>query len=210
MRSGLVAEKLGMTRLFDENGTHIPVTVLKLEACQVIGHKTEEKHGYKAVQLGCGEVKPQRLTKTMREFFAKAGVTAKRKIAEFRVSDLALWPVGHEMHADHFEIGQKVDVCSKTIGKGFAGGMKRWNFGGLRASHGVSVSHRSHGSTGNRQDPGRVFKGKKMAGHLGVERVTVQNLSVVKTDKERGLIYVKGAVPGAKGACVLVRDAVKK
>ena len=210
MRSGLIAKKLGMSRLFTEDGVHVPVTVLMVDACQVVGHKTEEKHGYKAVQLGAGAVKTQRLTKPMREFFAKAKVPAKAKLAEFRVDDEKALDVGTELKANHFEVGQKIDVVGTSIGKGFAGAMKRWNFGGLRASHGVSVSHRSHGSTGQCQDPGRVFKGKKMAGHLGNERVTVLNLKVVQADAERGLLYVKGAVPGAKGGYLLVRDAVKQ
>jgi len=210
MRSGLIAQKLGMTRLFTEAGEHVPVTVLKVEECQVVAVKTAERDGYTAVQLGVGRPKVKNLTKAERGHFAKAKVEPKRKLVEFRVSADALLEVGAELSAEHFLAGQFVDVTGTTIGKGFAGVMKRWNFGGLRATHGVSVSHRSHGSTGNRQDPGRVFKGKKMAGHLGDERVTTQNIKVVSTDAERGLIMVKGAVPGPEGSFVLVRDAVKR
>ncbi len=210
MRSGVIVQKLGMTRIFTEAGEHVPVTVLKLDNCQVIGQKTADKNGYTAVQLGVGTAKPKRLTKADRGQFAVAKVEPKRKVVEFRVSPDNLVPVGEEIIADHYFAGQFVDVCGTSIGKGFAGAMKRHNFGGLRASHGVSVSHRSHGSTGQCQDPGKVFKGKKMAGHLGDERVTVQNLQVVKTDTDRGLIMVKGAVPGAKGGWVMLRDAVKK
>lgn len=210
MRSGLIAQKLGMTRLFTEAGEHVPVTVLKVEACQVVGVKTAERDGYTAVQLGVGRPKVKNLSKAERGHFAKAKVEPKSKLVEFRVSADALLEVGAELSAAHFLAGQFVDVTGTTIGKGFAGVMKRWNFRGLRATHGVSVSHRSHGSTGNRQDPGRVFKGKKMAGHLGHERVTTQNIKVVSTDAERGLILVKGAVPGPEGSFVLVRDAVKR
>jgi large subunit ribosomal protein L3 len=210
MRSGLIAQKLGMTRLFTEEGQHVPVTVLKVEDCQVVGVKTAERDGYTAVQLGVGRPKVKNLTKAERGHFAKAKVEPKSKLVEFRVSVDALLEVGAELSVEHFLPGQFVDVTGTTIGKGFAGVMKRWNFGGLRATHGVSVSHRSHGSTGNRQDPGRVFKGKKMAGHLGDERVTTQNIKVVSTDVERGLILVKGAVPGPDGSFVLVRDAVKR
>jgi large subunit ribosomal protein L3 len=210
MRSGLIAEKVGMMRVFTETGEHVPVTVLRVDNCQVVSHKTQEKHGYVSLQIGCGQARPNSVTKPMRGVFAQAKVAPKKKLVEFRVNEDQLFPVGHELKADHFEAGQFVDVVGVSIGKGFAGGMKRWNFGGLRASHGVSVSHRSHGSTGNRQDPGRVFKGKKMAGHLGSERVTVQNLKVVSTDAERGLILVKGAIPGAKGGYIYITDAVKK
>nr|PZN79417.1 MAG: 50S ribosomal protein L3 [Pseudomonadota bacterium] len=210
MRSGLIAQKLGMTRVFTDTGEHIPVTVLKVDNCQVIAHRTVEKHGYTALQLGAGRRKPSRVSKPERQNFAIAKVEPKRKVAEFRVSPENMIEVGAELTADHFIPGQLVDVTGTSIGKGFQGPMKRWNFGGLAASHGVSISHRSHGSTGQRQDPGKVFKGKKMAGHMGNERVTTQNLLVVKTDPERGLLMVKGAVPGHKGGWVLVRDAVKR
>jgi large subunit ribosomal protein L3 len=210
MRSGVIAQKVGMTRIFTEAGEHIPVTVLKLDNCQVVGHRTNDKNGYTALQLGAGKRKPSRLTKAARQNFAVAQVEPKRKLVEFRVSPENLIEVGAEITADHFIAGQFVDVTGSSQGKGFAGAMKRWNFGGLRATHGVSVSHRSHGSTGQRQDPGKVFKGKKMAGHMGSERVTTQNLVVVKTDPERGLLMVRGAVPGSKGGWVLVRDAVLK
>ena len=210
MRSGVIAQKVGMTRVFNETGEHIPVTVLKLGNCQVLGHRTTEKNGYVALQLGSGSRKTVYMPKAERGQFAVAKVEPKRKLAEFRVSEDALIPVGAEITADHFVAGQFVDVCGISIGKGFAGGMKRWNFGGLRASHGVSISHRSIGSTGGRQDPGKTFKNKKMPGHMGVERVTTLNLKVVQTDVERGLILVEGAVPGAKGGWITVRDAVKK
>ena len=210
MRSGLIAQKLGMTRIFKEDGTHVPVTVLGLQNCQVVGQRTAEKDGYVALQLGAGTVKTKNITKADRGQFAVAKVEPKRKLAEFRVSPDNLIEVGAEITADHFVPGQFVDVTGTNQGKGFQGAMKRWNFGGLRATHGVSLSHRSHGSTGQRQDPGKVFKGKKMAGHMGSERVTTQNLVVVKTDVERGLVMVRGAVPGSKGGWVLVRDAVLK
>ena len=210
MRSGLIARKVGMTRVFDEEGAHVPVTVLQVEKCQVVAVRTAEKDGYDAVQLGVGTAKVKNVTKPMRGHFAKAKVEPKRKLAEFRVSADALIDVGAELSAAHFVMGQFVDVTGTSIGKGFAGVMKRHNFGGLRASHGVSISHRSHGSTGHRQDPGRVFKGKKMAGHLGDERITTQNLKVVSTDVERGLILIEGSVPGAPGGYVLVKDAVKR
>jgi large subunit ribosomal protein L3 len=210
MRSGLIAQKVGMTRIFTDDGQHVPVTVLKVDNCQVVAVRTEEKDGYTAVQLGAGAIKVKNVTKPMRGHFAAARVEPKRKVAEFRVDADALIEVGAELSAAHFVPGQFVDVTGTSIGKGFAGGMKRWNFGGLRATHGVSVSHRSHGSTGNRQDPGKVFKNKKMAGHLGDERVTVQNLKVVSVDEARGLIMVKGAVPGSEGGWVRVFDAVKK
>jgi len=224
-RTGVLARKLGMTRVFSEDGRHVPVTVLALDGCQVVGLRTEDERdvttkkggqvkrtdGYTAVVMGLGEKKAKRTAKAQREQFAKAGVAPKAKVSEFRVkSDIALPEVGAEVQADHFVPGQKVDVAGVSIGKGFAGAMKRWNFGGLRASHGVSISHRSHGSTGQCQDPGRVFKGKKMAGHYGVARKTVQNLEIVRTDVERGLLLVKGAIPGAEGSYVEVRDAVKK
>ena len=209
MRSGVIAQKVGMTRIFTEAGEHVPVTVLKLEKLQVLSQRTADKHGYTAIQVGAGTRKPARLTKSERGTFAVASVEPKRKLAEFRVSPENLIEVGAEITADHFVPGQFVDVTGTTQGKGFQGAMKRWNFGGLRATHGVSVVHRSHGSTGQRQDPGRVFKGKKMAGHLGMERVTTQNLEIVRTDAERGLIMIKGAVPGADNSWVEVRDAVK-
>ena len=210
MRSGVLAQKVGMTRLFTEAGEHVPVTVLRLGNCQVVGHRTKEKNGYVALQLGAGVRKVQRATKADRGNFAVAKVEPKRKLAEFRVDDDALIPVGAEITADHFVVGQYVDVTGTSTGKGWAGGMKRWNFGGLRASHGVSISHRSIGSTGGRQDPGKTFKNKKMSGHLGVDRVTTLNLKVMQTDVERGLIVVEGAVPGVKGGWITVRDAVKK
>jgi large subunit ribosomal protein L3 len=210
MRSGVIAQKVGMTRIFTDAGEHVPVTVLRLENLQVLSHRTVEKNGYTALQVGGGTRKPSRLTKADRGTFAKAEVEPKRKIAEFRVSPENLIEVGAEITADHFVPGQFVDVTGTTQGKGFQGAMKRWNFGGLRATHGVSVTHRSHGSTGQRQDPGKVFKGKKMAGHMGDERVTTQNLVVAKIDKARGLVMVRGAVPGSKGGWVIVRDAVKK
>ncbi|AWK86594.1 50S ribosomal protein L3 [Azospirillum thermophilum] len=210
MRSGLIAQKVGMTRVFTDDGQHVPVTVLKVDGCQVVAVRTEENDGYTAVQLGAGTVKVKNVTKPMRGHFAKARVEPKRKMAEFRVSADALIEVGAELSAAHFVPGQFVDVTGTSIGKGYAGPMKRWNFGGLRATHGVSVSHRSHGSTGNRQDPGKVFKNKKMAGHLGDEKVTVLNLQVVSVDEDRGLILLKGAVPGAEGSWLRIRDAVKK
>jgi large subunit ribosomal protein L3 len=210
MRSGVIAQKVGMTRVFTETGEHVPVTVLRLANCQVVAHRTKEKGGYVALQLGSGGRKVKNVSKAERGHFAVAKVEPKRKLAEFRVSEDALIPVGAEITADHFVVGQYVDVTGTSIGKGFAGPMKRWNFAGLRASHGVSISHRSHGSTGGRQDPGKTFKNKKMAGHLGVEQVTTLNLKVVQTDVERGLILVEGAVPGAKGGWITVRDAVKK
>jgi len=210
MRSGVIAQKLGMTRVFTDAGEHVPVTVLKLDNCQVVAHRTGEKNGYVALQLGSGRRKPKNVTKAQRGHFAVAKVEPKREVAEFRVDEQDLIPVGAEITADHFVVGQFVDVTGTTIGKGFAGGMKRWNFGGLRATHGVSVSHRSIGSTGGRQDPGKTFKNKKMPGHMGVERVTTLNLRVVQTDVERGLILVEGAVPGSKGGWITVRDAVKK
>ncbi|GLK76142.1 50S ribosomal protein L3 [Methylopila jiangsuensis] len=209
MRSGVIAQKLGMTRIFTDAGEHVPVTVLKVEQCQVVAHRTLEGNGYVALQLGAGVRKAKNATRAERGHFAKAEVEPKRKVVEFRVSPDAVIPVGAEITADHFVAGQRVDVTGTSTGKGFAGAMKRWNFGGLRATHGVSISHRSHGSTGGRQDPGKVFKNKKMAGHLGAERVTTQNLRVVSTDVERGLILVEGAVPGVKGGWILVRDAVK-
>jgi large subunit ribosomal protein L3 len=210
MRSGVIAQKLGMTRVFTEAGEHVPVTVLRLGKCQVLGHRTKEKNGYVALQLGSGTRKVNNVSKAERGNFAIAKVEPKRKLAEFRVSDDALIPVGAEITADHFVVGQFVDVTGTSVGKGFAGAMKRWNFGGMRATHGVSVTHRALGSTGNRQDPGKVFKNKKMAGQLGNERVTTLNLKVVQTDVERGLILVEGAVPGSKGGWITVRDAVKK
>ena len=210
MRSGVVAQKIGMTRLFTDAGEHVPVTVLRLAQCQVVAHRSKDKNGYVALQLGSGPRRANNMIKADRGYFAKAKLEPKRKLAEFRVSDDALIPVGAEITADHFVEGQFVDVCGISIGKGFAGGMKRWNFGGLRASHGVSVSHRSIGSTGGRQDPGKTFKNKKMPGHMGVDRITTLNLRVVQTDVARGLIMVEGAVPGTKGGWITVRDAVKK
>lgn len=210
MRIGLIAEKLGMTRILGADGEHIPLTLLKVESCQVTGLATDEKNGYNAVQLGVGFRKPKNVTKSLRGHFAKAKVEPKRHICEFRVSPDALLSLGDEISVEHFVSGQYVDVVGTSKGKGFAGAMKRHNFGGLRASHGVSVSHRSHGSTGGRQDPGRVFKGKKMAGHLGCEIVTVQNLQVYFTDPEKGLIAIRGAVPGVKGGFVVINDAIKK
>ena len=209
MRTGLVATKVGMTRVFTADGTHVPVTVLKVDGLQVVRQRTKEKDGYTAVQLGSGTRKAKRTNKPLRGQYAKVKIEPKRKLVEFRVEEKDLIEVGAELVPSHFIAGQKIDVTGTTIGKGFAGPIKRWNFAGLEASHGVSVSHRSHGSTGQRQDPGRVFKGKKMAGHLGVERVTIQNLEVVSVDDAKGFIFVKGAVPGHDGAYVLVRDAVK-
>jgi large subunit ribosomal protein L3 len=208
-RTGVIAKKMGMMRLFAADGAHVPVTVLGLEGCTVVAHRTAERDGYVAVQLGAGTPKVKNLTKAERGHFAKGGVEPKSKLVEFRVGDDMLAPVGAEITADHFVVGQKVDISGTTIGKGFAGAMKRWNFGGLRATHGVSVSHRSHGSTGQRQDPGKVFKNKKMAGHLGDERVSTQGLEVVRVDVERGLIFIKGSVPGSEGGWVEVRDAAK-
>ncbi|WP_375458190.1 50S ribosomal protein L3 [uncultured Enterovirga sp.] len=210
MRSGVIAQKVGMTRIFTDAGEHVPVTVLKVDNCQVVGHRTMEKNGYVALQVGVGTAKVKNVSRAERGRFAVAEVEPKRKLAEFRVSEDGMIPVGAEITADHFLPGQFVDVTGTTLGKGFAGGMKRWNFGGLRATHGVSVSHRSIGGTGGRQDPGKTFKNKKMAGHLGVERVTTQNLRVVQTDVERGLILVEGAVPGHAGGWIFVRDSVKR
>ena len=210
MRSGVIAQKVGMTRVYNDAGEHVPVTVLKLENCQVVAHRTEEKNGYTALQLGAGTVKVKNVSKAERGHFAVAKVEPKRELAEFRVSPENMIEVGAELTADHFVAGQFVDVTGTSIGKGFAGAMKRWNFHGGRATHGNSVSHRVLGSTGQRQDPGKVFKNKKMPGHLGDERVTTQNLKIVRTDADRGLILVEGAVPGAKGGWILVRDAVKK
>ena len=209
MRTGVIAKKLGMARFFDEAGAHVPVTVLSLDGCQVTGQRNLEKDGYVALQLGAGAKKAKNTSKAMRGHFAKAEVEPKRQLAEFRVSSENLIDVGAELTADHFVPGQKVDVTGTTVGKGFAGAMKRWNFGGMRATHGVSVSHRAHGSTGQRQDPGKTFKGKKMAGHLGQETVTTLNITVWRVDTERGLILVKGAVPGTEGSYVKIRDAVK-
>ena len=210
MRTGVIAKKVGMTRLFQEDGRHVPVTVLALEDCQVVSHRTADRDGYVAVQVGSGEAKQKNVNKPQREAFAKAEVPLKMKVAEFRLEDeQGLLPVGSHISAEHFVAGQKVDITGHTQGKGFQGGMKRWGFGGLRATHGVSVSHRSLGSTGQRQDPGKVFKNKKMAGHMGDKRRTQQNLEVVRTDAERGLIFVKGSVPGSKNGWLLVRDAVK-
>ncbi|MEI4194182.1 50S ribosomal protein L3 [Roseovarius sp. E0-M6] len=210
LRSGVIAKKVGMTRLFMEDGKQVPVTVLQLDKLQVVAQRTPEDHGYSAVQLGSGSIKAKRVSKAMRGHFSVAKVEPKRKVAEFRVAPENLINVGEEITADHYFEGQFVDVSGTSIGKGFAGAMKRHNFGGLRATHGVSISHRSHGSTGQCQDPGKVFKGKKMAGHMGAAKVTTQNLQVVKTDADRGLIMIKGAVPGSKGGWVTIKDAVKK
>jgi large subunit ribosomal protein L3 len=210
MRTGVIAKKLGMTRFFDEAGNHVPVTVLSLDGCQVTAQRTLERDGYVALQLGAGTKKAKNESQAMRGHFAKALVEPKHEVTEFRVTEDALIEVGAELTADHYVPGQKIDIQGTTIGKGFAGGMKRWNFGGLRATHGVSLSHRSLGSTGQRQDPGKTFKGKKMGGHLGVETVTTQNLTVFRVDVERGLILVKGAVPGSEGSYVKVSDAIKK
>jgi large subunit ribosomal protein L3 len=210
MRTGVIAKKLGMTRVFAEDGAHVPVTVLQLDDCQVVGQRTQERDGYVALQLGAGTKKAKNTNKAQRTTFAKAEVEPKHVVMEFHVTDDAMIDVGATLSADHFVVGQKVDIQGETIGKGFQGGMKRWNFGGLRATHGVSVSHRSLGSTGNRQDPGKTFKGKKMAGQLGNETITTQNLTIVRVDAERGLILVKGAVPGHEGSWVKVRDAHKK
>jgi large subunit ribosomal protein L3 len=209
MRSGVIAQKLGMTRIYNDAGEHVPVTVLRMENCQVVAQRTQEKNGYTAVQLGVGLAKVKNTSKAMRGHFASASVEPKSKLAEFRVSPDNLLDVGVEITADHYVAGQKVDVTGTSIGKGFQGVIKRHNFGGGRATHGNSVSHRTHGSTGQRQDPGKVFKGKKMAGHMGQTRVTTQNLEVVSTDVDRGLILIRGAVPGSKGAWIYVRDAVK-
>jgi len=210
MRTGVIAKKIGMTRLFQEDGRHVPVTVLALEDCQVVSHRTADTDGYFAVQLGAGEAKQKNVAKPQREHFGKAGVGLKKRVAEFRVEgEDGLVPVGSLISAGHFVAGQKVDITGHTQGKGFAGAMKRWGFGGLRATHGVSLSHRSHGSTGNNQDPGRVFKGKKMAGHMGDRQRTQMNLEVVRTDADRGLLFIKGSVPGSKNGWLLVRDAIK-
>ncbi|MBB3764286.1 50S ribosomal protein L3 [Sphingomicrobium lutaoense] len=209
MRTGVIAKKMGMTRLFQEDGRHVPVTVLQLDELQVVGRREQDKDGYTAVALGAGKAKAKNVAKPQRAAFGKAEVEPKQKVVEFRVAEDALLDVGTEITADHFAPGQKVDIQGVTQGKGFAGAMKRWGFGGLRATHGVSISHRSHGSTGNRQDPGRVFKGKKMAGHMGARNRTQQNLEIVRTDAERGLLFVKGSVPGSKGGWLMVTDAVK-
>ena len=209
MRTGLIAKKMGMTRFFDESGSHVPVTVLSLDGLQVVGQRTQEKDGYVALQLGAGSKKAKNTTKAERGVFAKANVEPKRVVTEFRIREEGLIDIGAEITADHFLPGQKVDVSGLTIGKGFAGGMKRHHFGGLRATHGVSLSHRSLGSTGQRQDPGRTFKGKKMAGHLGQENITTLNVTVFRVDAERGLILLRGAVPGSEGTWVRIRDAIK-
>ncbi len=210
MRTGLIGKKVGMTRVFGEGGRHIPVTVIKVEECQVVAQRTNDRDGYTAVQLGVGSAKAKNTSKAMRGHFAKAKVEPKRKLVEFRVSEDAMVPLGAEIVTSHFIDGQKVDLTGTSKGKGFAGAMKRHNFGGMRATHGVSISHRAHGSTGQCQDPGKVFKGKKMAGHMGDEQVTIQNLEIVSTDDDAGLILVKGAVPGAKENWVIIQDAVKK
>lgn len=209
MRTGLVAKKVGMTRVFDEFGQHVPVSVLQVENLQVVGQRTQEKNGYTAVQLGYGNAKAKRVNNAQRAQYAKLNIAPKKKIVEFRVAEDAMLEVGREIRANHFIPGQLVDVAAQTKGKGFAGGMKRWNFAGMEATHGVSISHRAHGSTGQCQDPGKVFKGKKMAGHLGDERVTQQNLEIVRVDEEANIILVKGAIPGAKNSYVEIRDANK-
>ena len=209
MRTGLLAKKLGMSRIFEADGTHVPVTVLSVEGLKVIDVKTKERDGYTAVQLGTGAVKLKNVSKALKGHFAKANIEPTKKLTEFRVSDDCMLNVGDELSVEHFVPGQYVDVCSTSKGKGFAGVMKRHNFAGLEATHGVSISHRSHGSTGQRQDPGKVFKGKKMAGHLGDERVTVQNLKLVAVDAAKGLLMIKGAVPGGENAWVRVTDALK-
>jgi large subunit ribosomal protein L3 len=210
MRTGLIAKKLGMTRLFKEDGTHVPVTVLHLDQLQVVDVRTKERDGYTAVQLGWGKAKVKNVTDPNKGHYARLKVEPKQRVREFRVDAEGMLESGQTLSASHFVVGQMIDVCGVTKGKGFAGGMKRWNFRGLEASHGVSVSHRSHGSTGNRQDPGKTFKNKKMAGHLGVERVTTLNLQVAAVDAAKGLLMVRGAVPGSKGEFVTVRDAIKK
>ena len=210
MRTGLIARKMGMTRVYSDTGDHIPVTVMQLDRCQVVGQRTADTNGYTALQVGGGVRKAKRTNAALRGQYAKVNVEPKMKVVEFRVSEENLVDVGAELSAEHFLVGQKVDVTGTSIGKGFAGAMKRHNFGGLRATHGVSISHRSHGSTGQCQDPGKVFKGKKMAGHMGATRVTTQNIEVVRTDPSRGLILLKGAVPGPKSGWVMIRDAVKK
>ena len=210
MRTGVITQKIGMTRLFQADGTHVPVTVLKLDGCAVLGTRTKEKDGYTAVQLGSGFAKPKNTNKAERGQFAKAEMEPRRKVAEFRIDEKHMLEVGDAIQADHFVVGQKVDVQGVTKGHGFTGAMKRWNFRGLEASHGVSISHRSLGGTGGRQDPGKTFKNKKMHGHDGVDNITTQNLEVAKVDVERGLIMVRGAVPGSKGGWVMVRDAVKR
>ena len=209
MRTGLIAEKVGMTQYFMDNGVQVPVTVLKVEECVVLAQRTDEKHGYTSLQLGAKKVKPQRTNKPLKGYFAKMEQEPRGEVHEFRVHSENLLEAGAELRVDHFKEGQLVDVTGTSVGKGFAGGMKRWGFGGLRATHGVSVSHRSHGSTGNRQDPGKVFKNKKMAGHMGARRVTKMNLTVHSVDAERNLIFIKGAVPGSKGGIVYIRDAIK-
>lgn len=209
-RTGIIARKIGMSRIFSENGTHVPVTVLDMAGCQVVNQRTEDRDGYTALQLGVGAAKAKRTSKAMRGYFAKASVEPKAKLAEFRLPADNFIEIGQEITADHFLAGQKVDVCGTSIGKGFAGAIKRHNFGGMRATHGVSVSHRAHGSTGQCQDPGKVFKNKKMAGHMGAERVTTLNLEVARVDVERGLLYIRGSVPGPESGWVFVRDAVKK
>jgi large subunit ribosomal protein L3 len=210
MRTGLIAKKLGMTRMFKEDGTHVPVTVLHVDQLQVVDVRTKERDGYAALQLGWGKAKVKNVSDPNKGHYARVKVEPKQRVREFRVSEDAVLEIGATLSAAHFVVGQKIDVCGVTKGKGFAGGMKRWNFRGLEASHGVSVSHRSHGSTGNRQDPGKTFKNKKMAGHLGVERVTTMNLVIAGVDAEKGLLMVRGAVPGSKGEFVTVRDAVKR
>src|SRR6267154_2290643 len=210
MRTGLIAQKLGMSRGFTEDGNHVAVTVLRVANCQVVAKRTQDKDGYTALQLGVGATKVKNVTQPQRGHFAKAKVEPKAKLAEFRVSEDALVAVGAEITAAHFLPGQYVDVTGTSIGKGFAGGMKRHNFHGLRATHGVSISHRSLGSTGQRQSPGKTFKNKKMAGHLGAERVTTQSLEVVAADAERGVLMIKGSVPGSPGGYVLIKDAVKR
>ena len=209
MRTGIIARKIGSSRVFRDDGSHVPVTLLLVDSCQVLGHRTQDQHGYNALQIGAGEKQANRANKPSRGNFAKSKVTPKEKLVEFRISSDAFIEVGSELSASHFVTGQKVDVLGTSIGKGFAGAMKRHNFAGLRATHGVSISHRSHGSTGHCQEPGKVFKGKNMAGHMGDASITVQNLEIVSTDDDKGLIVIKGAVPGSKGGWVRVSDAIK-
>lgn len=210
MRTGLIAEKVGMTQIFAADGTQVPVTVLKVEECLVVGKRTVSDNGYNAVQIATINVKSNRLTKPLREFYLKQDLEMKKCIKEFRVDDIESYSIGSKIQVNHFSVGQCVDVTGFSVGKGFSGAMKRHNFGGLRASHGVSVSHRSHGSTGNRQDPGKVFKNKKMAGHMGQRKVTKMNLTVYDIDVDKGLLFVKGSVPGSKNTLIMVRDAIKK
>ncbi|XVN41311.1 MAG: 50S ribosomal protein L3 [Rickettsia endosymbiont of Argas persicus] len=210
MRTGIIAQKVGMTSIFNNSGQRISLTLLKVDDCQVVSHKTTEKHGYNALVVGIKDKKLSRVNKPMKQIFANAKISPKTKLKEFRISEDNFIDVATNLEVDHFSAGQFVDVTATTIGKGFAGSMKRHNFRGLEASHGVSISHRSHGSTGQRQDPGKVFKGKKMAGHMGCNQVTIQNLKIFAVDKEQGLIMVQGSVPGHKGSYISIKDAIKK